>query len=129
MHPDTVLIADDNREWRTVIERLLEPHYEVLGLVARGDEVVARAVSLQPEVITLDVSMPGKSGLNLLPELRIAVPDAAIVVVTTTLTTIYIEEAYRRGAHGYVFKRNVRSDLVPAIDKAVALGRLRAIGK
>jgi DNA-binding NarL/FixJ family response regulator len=129
MHRATALIADDNPEWRNAIARLLEGHYHVLGFVARGDEVVRRAVSLQPDVITLDVSMPGKSGLNVLPELRVAVPNAAIIIVTTTPTMIYIDEAYRRGADGYVLKRNAASDLRPVIKKAVVRGRFRALGE
>ena len=118
MRRPTVLIADDNPEWRTVIAGLFEGHYQVLGFVASGDEVVTRAVSLQPDIITLDISMPGKSGLDLVPELRITVPHAAIIIVTTTPTRIYIDEAYRRGAHGYVLKRNVRSHLLPAVQEA-----------
>ena len=119
MSHSTVLIADDNSEWQTNIARILGAEYAVLAFVARGDEVVATAMILQPEVVTLDVSMPGVSGLNLLPELRAALPGAVIVIVTTTSNKLYIDEAYQRGANGYVLKRKALSDLVPAIQNCV----------
>jgi DNA-binding NarL/FixJ family response regulator len=61
--------------------------------------------------------MPGISGLQLLPELRSAMPNAVIVIVTITSDQLYMDEACRRGADGYVLKRNALDDLIPAIRK------------
>jgi DNA-binding NarL/FixJ family response regulator len=88
--------------------------------VANGNEVVSRAVALQPDIIPLDVSMPGISGLQLLPRLRAAMPNAVVVVVTVTSDQLYIDEAASRGANGYVLKRNALKDLIPAMRKGFA---------
>jgi DNA-binding NarL/FixJ family response regulator len=76
---------------------------------------VRQATELQPHVITLDVSKPGISGLQLLPELRSAMPKAVIIIVTITSDQLYMDEARKRGADGYVLKRNALADLIPAI--------------
>jgi DNA-binding NarL/FixJ family response regulator len=114
---NTVLVADDNAQWRGIIATVLQPEFEVIGYVERGDELAAAALRLQPEVVTLDVSMPGQSGLNALPAIRRILPDAIVIVVTTTASAIYREEAIRRGADGYVLKSLVLRDLVPAIQR------------
>lgn len=115
----TVLIAEDNDEWCKLIARILEPEYSVIGFVAQGSEVVREAVARQPNIITLDVSMPGMSGLRLLPELRAAMPKLAIVMLSTESRKLYVDEAHRRGADAYVAKRRTASDLIPAIEDAV----------
>ena len=65
----TVLVADDSTECRAIITRLLMPDFEVIGYVERGDELAANAMRLHPDIVTLDVAMPGQSGLNALPAL------------------------------------------------------------
>ena len=114
----TVLIADDHAGWRDVIAGILSPEYVILGCVECGDDVVSRAIALQPDVITLDLSMSGRSGMKLLPDLRIALPHAVIVIVTTTRSQMFIDAAYERGANGYVLKNRALSDLAPAIQDA-----------
>jgi DNA-binding NarL/FixJ family response regulator len=118
MNRSTVLIADDSSEWCSLIAQVLEGQYEIIGFVARGDEILRRAMKLHPDIVILDVSLPGMSGLQVLPMLRSALPDAAIVIVTTTVNKLYVDEAYRRGASGYIDKRRVRSDLVPTLENA-----------
>lgn len=104
----SVLIAEDNSEWQRVIAGILEEAYEVVGLVGRGDEVIAAANRHQPDVVSLDVSLPGISGMNLLPALRAALPDALIVIVSATADDLYRREALERGADAYIRKSNVR---------------------
>lgn len=111
----TALIADDHPEWRAIIARILEPAYEVIGFAERGDQVLELATGLHPQVITLDVSMPGLSGLNALPPLRAALPDTVIVMVATNSSKLYREEAYARGADAYVLKGDAFEQLLPAI--------------
>ena len=57
------------RTCRAIITRLLMPDFEVIGYVERGDELAANAMRLHPDIVTLDVAMPGQSGLNALPAL------------------------------------------------------------
>jgi two-component system, NarL family, nitrate/nitrite response regulator NarL len=106
-----VLVADDDAGWRYILTRFLEPDCTVIGYVERGDELVAAAGQLLPDVITLDISMPGKSGLKALPELRQLLPDATIVIVTASIDPLYREEAFRRGADAYISKSRVSTDL------------------
>jgi DNA-binding NarL/FixJ family response regulator len=111
----TALIADDHPEWRTIIARILDSAYEVIGFAERGDQLLELATGLRPQVITLDVSMPGLSGLNALPRLRAALPTAVIVVLTANSSPLYREEAYHRGADAYVLKGSALEELLPAI--------------
>jgi DNA-binding NarL/FixJ family response regulator len=121
------LIVDDNRQWQNVIADILSVRYDVLGTIAHGTEVLAAAATLRPDVVTLDISMPGISGLRLLPELRVELPDAAIIVVTTHSSKLYIDEAYRRGADGFVAKNKVVTELIPAIEGAKAPDSARQV--
>jgi CheY-like chemotaxis protein len=110
-----LLVADDNAQWRDVIARLTEAHHELVGVVERGDQILEVAERLRPEVITLDVRMPGESGLNALPRLRRLLPKAIIIIVSATSPPFYKEEAFARGADGYINKSKLLSELLPMI--------------
>jgi len=114
----TVLVVEDNAEWRDAITRILEIDFEVIGYVEHGDEIVTIARNLRPDLVTLDVSIPGLSGLMALPELRAELPSAGIVILTTISSKPYVEEAFRRGADGYVLKNRALRDLIPALASA-----------
>lgn len=118
-----LLVADDNAQWRSIIAEELAGEHELAGFVERGDQIIEAAERLRPELITLDVRMPGKSGLNALPALRRALPTAIIVIVATTSTAFYKEEALARGANGYIDKTRVLSDLLQTISSAAKRGR------
>jgi CheY-like chemotaxis protein len=108
-----ILVVDDDPGWRHVLTRILEPACSVVGYATHGEEVAAAAGRLRPDVITLDVSLPGRSGLNLLPELRRLLPEALIVIVTASVNPVYRDEAFRRGADGFVAKHRVFEELAP----------------
>jgi len=112
-----VLIADDNAGWRGIITRLLEGECDVVGYAERGDEIVPMAMRLRPDLVTLDVSMPGQSGFKAIPSLRAALPATLLIVISTTDGRLYRDEASHLGADDYVAKRRVASDLIPAIRK------------
>jgi len=111
-------VADDHEDWRYIVTRTLQAEYDVIGYAERGDEVIATACALRPDVITLDVSMPGQSGMDVLPGLRAALPETIIVVLSSTVTRLYSEEAFERGADAYIAKDRVLSDLPLAIATA-----------
>lgn len=113
-----LLVVDDNAEWRSIIAGILEPDHDLVGVVERGDQIIEAAGRLCPDVITLDVSMPGGSGLNALPLLRALCPQAIIIMVSVTSTPLYMQEAFARGANGYVDKGRVRSDLMKTVAAA-----------
>jgi len=110
-----VLVADDNPDWRYLLTKVLRPEYDVAGYAERGDKIIEVARDLQPDVITLDISMPGQSGLGALTALRAALPKAIIVVVSGTVRRLYQEEAFMRGADAFITKDRVLSDLVVTI--------------
>jgi CheY-like chemotaxis protein len=116
-----LLVAEDNAEWQYIIAHILEPQCVLAGFVERGDQVLEVAQKVRPGLITLDVRMPGESGLNVLPRLRAMLPQAIIIVVSSMAAPIYKEEALARGADAYIEKGKVASELV----KAVALIRER----
>ena len=122
---ERVLVADDNAEWRYIIARMLRAEYDIVGYVERGDELIATASSLHPDVVTLDLSMPGQSGISVLAGLRHALPDAILVVISSTEMQVYIDEAFACGADAYVKKNRVITDLLPAI----SAGRRSALGR
>jgi len=110
-----VLIVEDDAGWRHILTGILEPDCCVVGYVERGDRVSNAARHLQPEIVTLELSLPRKSGLKILLELREILPEATIVIVTAQTNPHYREEAFRRGADGYVAKKRVFDDLLPEV--------------
>ena len=80
-----------------VTASVLSQEHELIAIVGDGNEVLPAAERLSPEVIILDISMPGRSGLQILSELRIRMPFVVIVILTAHTEPIYVE-AIRRGA-------------------------------
>jgi DNA-binding NarL/FixJ family response regulator len=114
-----VLVADDNLRWREIIAGLLEDEFEVSSFAATTAELLCVADTRRPDIITVDISMPGRSGLSALNELRTMLPDAALVVVSTSNTDQYRTEAVRCGADGYTTKARIMTDLIPCIHAAL----------
>lgn len=118
----TALIIDDHAEIRTKIGRILiEAGFDVIGQAEDGPQALQIAGNLAPNVITLDVSMPGMSGFQVLPELRKQLPGAAIVMLT--MNPLYGAEAEQRGADGFIVKDRALTELIPAIRSAIVKRR------
>lgn len=98
---------------------VLSLEHELIAIVRNGNDVLPAVEQYRPDGIVLDVSMPGRSGLQILPELRFRMPFAAVVVLTIHTEPIYIEEAFQRGADGYVHKAKLLKELLPAIATAL----------
>jgi DNA-binding NarL/FixJ family response regulator len=100
-----VLVVDDHPLTRGALSALLEQHgFAVVGEAADGEEAIDRARVLQPDLVLLDLSMPGVSGLDALPRLRSAAADAEVVVLTASGTEENLLGAIRAGAAGYLLK-------------------------
>jgi two-component system response regulator DesR len=93
----------------------LEPDIEVVAEVGRGDEVLAKARATRPDVALLDVEMPGADGITVTRELRVAVPDCRVLVVTTFGRPGYLRRALEAGASGFVVKDTPASQLADSI--------------
>ena len=100
-----ILIVDDHPLTRDALAALLERHeFRVVGRAGEGEEAIAEARSLQPDLVLLDLSMPGLDGLAALPRIRLAAPGSEVVVLTASGTEENLMAAIRGGAAGYLLK-------------------------
>jgi len=115
-----VLIVDDHPLTRDALAALLTQHgFEVSGQAGDGEEAIQAARRLQPELVLLDLSMPGLNGLEALPRLREAAPGAEVVVLTASGTEDNLLAAIRGGAAGYLLKTEPPERLVEFLRAAV----------
>jgi DNA-binding NarL/FixJ family response regulator len=111
------LVVDDDASIRKILVKvLIEGGFDVVGEAADGEQALEIAARLLPDVITLDDSMPRMGGFEALPQLRKALPDAVIVMLTMHMQ--YEEHARRGGADAYVLKLSAVDELIPAIRSA-----------
>jgi len=97
--------VDDHPITRAALSALLESHgFSVVGEAADGEEAIEAARRLAPELVVLDLSMPGSGGLQALPRIREAAPEAEVVVLTASGTEENLLAAIRAGAAGYLLK-------------------------
>lgn len=122
MKPIRVLIVDDHTLFRSGIKLLLERQtgFEVVGEAGDGLEGVKRAKQLKPDVVLLDLHMPGTSGLEAIPLLREEAPLTQVIMLTVSEDADDLLEALRAGARGYLLK-NIETDfLLDSIRRAAA---------
>ena len=102
---DSVLIVDDHPLTREALGALLTQHgFSVVAQASDGDEAIELARGLRPNIVLLDLSMPGLDGLTALPRLRDAAPEAEVVVLTASEDDGNLLAAIRGGAAGYLLK-------------------------
>jgi two-component system, NarL family, response regulator DesR len=116
-----VLIAEDQGMVRGALATLigLEPDIEVVAQVARGDEVLAAAVRVMPDVALLDIEMPGATGLDAAEQLAVTLPQCRVLILTTFGRPGYLRRAMEGGASGFVLKDAPASELSSAIRRAL----------
>lgn len=110
-----VLIADDNKEMRNTVVRLLEGEFEVVGTVGDGRALVEAESRLHPHIGIIDISMPVMSGIEAAIEIRKTGSEMKIVFLTVNEDTDFVTAALETGATGYVIKRNMVTDLISAL--------------
>lgn len=112
-----VLVCDDHALVRSGLRRLLESesNVDVVGEAADAEQAVARITELRPDVLLLDVVMPGRSGIEALGDLRAASPETRVLVLSMQDDPSYVRQAFAAGAHGYLVKEAADADLVQAI--------------
>ncbi|MFQ5340878.1 MAG: response regulator [Anaerolineae bacterium] len=115
--PIRILIADDHGVLRAGLRALLnaEPDVEVVGEAADGHEVLRLARALNPDVVLLDISMPGPGGIEVTRQVKQALPDTRVLILTVHEDESLLREAIQAGAAGYIIKRAVESELINAI--------------
>lgn len=113
----TVLLADDHRILREGIRSLLEkePDIEVVAEASEGGEAVAKAQQLSPDLVLMDITMPGMNGLEATRQIKALKPGVKVLILTMHESNQYISQFLRSGASGYVLKDTAAQELVGAI--------------
>jgi DNA-binding NarL/FixJ family response regulator len=120
-----VLLADDHVTVRHGLKLLIdkEPDMTVVAEASDGASAVQRALDLKPDVVVMDISMPGMNGLVATRTLKEKQPQAAIVTLTRHGDDAYLQELLRAGVAGYVLKQSAPAELLQAIRAAAAGGQ------
>ena len=119
--PIRLLVIDDHTLFRRGLVALLagDPSLEVIGQAADAGEALRLATALQPHVILLDNHLPGVTGIQALPGLREAAPQARVLMLTVSEDGEDLQAALRAGAHGYLLKTIEGEQLVDAIRRCL----------
>ena len=122
-----ILLVDDDEIVREALNIRLarDEHLKVVGSVATGEEAIIAADRLKPDLIILDLWLPGLSGMDTMRSITRSHPQVRIVVLSTRQAPEQVEQAFERGAAGYVFKQSSHIDLPEAV-RAVIAGQLYA---
>jgi DNA-binding NarL/FixJ family response regulator len=120
-----VLIADDHAVVRAGLRLLLdaEKDIETVGEAGTADEAVRLARALKPDVVLMDVVMPGKSGIEATPGVLASAPEARVLVLSMEDDARYVHEAFAAGASGYVLKEAADNEVVRAVREVPSGGR------
>lgn len=115
--PIKVLVADDHTVVREGIRHVLEgePGFMIVAEAATAAEAVRLAEAKQPDVVLLDITMPGESGLQAAARIRKLVPETRILILSMHDNPEYVLESVRAGAHGYLLKDSAATELRRAI--------------
>ena len=125
---ERILIVDDHPLTREALAGLLTHNgFDVVGQAASGEEAIECARELRPDLVLLDLSMPGMDGLAALPKVRDAAPDAEVVVLTASEDESNLLGAIRAGAAGYLLKSEPPERIV-AFLRGVAQGEAALSG-
>jgi len=117
MEPIRVLIADDHPLYRDGLHTMLEraPETEIAGEATSGDEVITMAEALQPDVVLMDVQLPGVNGIEATRRIVQASPHVGVLMLTMFADDDSVFAAMRAGAHGYLLKGAERAEVLRAI--------------
>jgi DNA-binding NarL/FixJ family response regulator len=118
-HRARLLIADDHTLLAEACKNLLEPEFQVVGIVNNGRGLLRMAESLKPDLVILDIAMPQLNGLDAGEQLKQSLPSCKLVFLTMNMEPDVAAEAFRRGASGYVVKSATAIELVTAIRRAL----------
>jgi two-component system response regulator DevR len=121
-----IMLVDDHEVVRLGIKALLSnyPTYEVVAEAANADEAISTAEEYQPDVIIMDIRLPGRSGIEATKEIIEVLPDTKIIMLTSFAEDDLLFDAINAGAYGYILKQIGSDDLINALD---AIGRGEAL--
>jgi len=113
----TIVVVDDHRILRECLGESISaaPEFEVVGEAEDGRMAIALVGKLRPDLVLLDISMPGFSGIQTLRELHRRYPETRVLILTIHMAEEYFLEALEAGANGYVLKESSRDELILAM--------------
>lgn len=115
-----ILLADDHRIVAEGLRGLLEPEFELIGIVEDGRALLAAAEKLRPDVIVADISMPLLNGIDSVRQIKKTHEDIKVVFLTMHPDVTYAASAFEAGASGYVLKHSAPAELITAIRSALS---------
>jgi DNA-binding NarL/FixJ family response regulator len=114
-----VLLADDHTLFSTLLQKLLEPQYEVVGSVEDGRMLLEAAIRVRPDVAVVDISMPMMNGLDAGRALKRMMPHLKLIYLTMNTNPDFAREALEAGASAYLLKNSHPSEVLQAIHDAL----------
>jgi DNA-binding NarL/FixJ family response regulator len=114
-----ILVADDHALILAGTCAILQAHYEIVGTVSNGRELIEMALRVLPDVVIMDISMPGLNGLDAAVKIKGRLPATKLVFLTMHTNPAYISSALKAGANGYVLKSAANEDLLLALRKVL----------
>jgi DNA-binding NarL/FixJ family response regulator len=114
-----VLVADDHTLFGSLLKDLLEPEYEVVGMVSNGRDLLKAAASLRPDVALVDISMPALNGLDAGRRLKQENPRIKLIYLTMNNNVEYAREALASGASAFVLKNSQSAEFLRAVRDAL----------
>ncbi|MGE5690054.1 MAG: response regulator [Pseudomonadota bacterium] len=123
--PIRVLIVDDHAVVRGGLRRILDAESDitVVGEAANGRQAIFETIENTPDVVLMDVVMPEKSGIEAIPSVLEAAPDAKVLILSMQDDPSYVREAFAAGAAGYVLKEAADAEVVHAVREVAGGGR------
>jgi|SRR5229473_6118686 DNA-binding NarL/FixJ family response regulator len=113
-----VLIADDHAVWRRGLRDILEPAFTVVSEASEGGEAVDKALAFKPDVVVMDISMPGMDGISATRQIKEALPDVGVVMISATDEDSQIYDSICAGVSGYVVKDDTAQAMLEAVRNA-----------
>ncbi len=119
MNPESQLprlvLVDDHAMVLESLQKLLEPHYPVVGSACEAKNLACLVEEVHPDIVLMDVSMPGRNGFDTTRDLKANFPKIKIIFVSMHTEPMWIMEAFRAGADGFVPKQSVSQELIVAV--------------
>src|SRR4030043_559118 len=120
---ETILIVDDDKSIRYSLKRMLEEKYSILT-AQNGEEALIRVKESSPDLILMDIKMPGRSGIEVLKEIKLIDPKSLVIIMTAYGTTETAIEAMKYGAFDYILKPFPIPQMKGLVEKALSLRRM-----
>jgi DNA-binding NarL/FixJ family response regulator len=119
-----VLIVDDHAVIRRGVQGILStyPEWDLCGEADNGQDAIRLAGELEPEVVIMDVSMPGMNGLEATRIMHDVLPETKILLLTLHSSSEFVRSAFRAGARGYILKSDAENELVRALNVVIGEG-------